>query len=408
MKNLCKRIIPFILVMLLIISSTTIVSASSNVVSKNTIINTVLNNRHKLYDFDKQNDYMFADFDFDGNLELIVDKKKFSTSYDCSIYKIRNKNGKWYLSKMYSFYGGYLSHKEHKFYCYYDTVRDRYIYSYYSSNSPGSPCVLYGEEIIENNNGKLNSFRKFYYESVLFNGLHYYYHEYNEETKEYEQVDETKYYDDYYEYFKTLKSLNMRYKVVKIKASDSDSTAKKKLLSSYNAFSYTKLDTPKSVSLAKYNMTLTVGNPAYVEKVVFPATAKQSCVYSTSNSKVATVNKKGKITPKKSGKCSITVKSKYNDKITAKCNITVLPKTTKVKLNKSKLVLKKGRSATLKATIYPKVSIVKGVTFRTSDRKIATVNSKGKVTAKKKGQCYIIATAKDGSKKFAKCRVIVK
>ena len=162
--------------MLLIISSTTIVSASSNVVSKNTIINTVLNNRHKLYDFDKQNDYMFADFDFDGNLELIVDKKKFSTSYDCSIYKIRNKNGKWYLSKMYSFYGGYLSHKEHKFYCYYDTVRDRYIYSYYSSNSPGSPCVLYGEEIIENNNGKLNSFRKFYYESVLFNGLHYYYH----------------------------------------------------------------------------------------------------------------------------------------------------------------------------------------------------------------------------------------
>ena len=79
-----------------------------------------------------------------------------------------------------------------------------------------------------------------------------------------------------------------------------------------------------------------------------------------------------------------------------------------MKLNKSKLVLKKGRSATLKATIYPKVSIVKGVTFRTSDRKIATVNSKGKVTAKKKGQCYIIATAKDGSKKFAKCRVIVK
>lgn len=408
MKNLCKRIIPFILVMLLIISSTTIVSASSKVVSKNTIINTVLNNRHKLYDFDKQNDYMFADFDFDGNLEFIVSRYSVLTTYHCDIYKVRNKNGKWYLSKMNTYMSTLLSMGNHNFYCYYDKNNKKYKYVDFNNYSPGTLVRNYDCNVLEMVGGKLNNIVKFRDEDVFFNGEQHYYHEYNKETKEYEQVDETKYYDDYYEYFKTLKSLNMKYKVVTIKASDSDSVAKKKLLSSYNAFSYTKLDTPKSVSLAKYNMTLTVGNPAYVEKVVFPATAKQSCVYSTSNSKVATVNKKGKITPKKSGKCSITVKSKYNDKITAKCNITVLPKATKVKLNKSKLVLKKGRSATLKAIIYPKVSNINGVTFKTSDRKIAIVNSKGKITAKKKGQCYIIATAKDGSKKFAKCRVIVK
>lgn len=408
MKNLCKKIIPFILVMLLIISSTTIVSASNKVVSKNIIINTVLNNRHKFYDFQKQNDYMFADFDFDGNLELIVSKYYVSTNYFCNIYKARNKNGKWYLSKMNTYMSTLLSMGNHNFYCYYDNKSENYKYIDINSYAAGSPVRNYDCNVLEMIGGKLNNIVKFRDEDVFFNGEQHYYFEYNEDTKKSEEIDETKYYDDYYEYFKTLKSLNMKYKVVTIKASDSDSVAKKKLLSSYNAFSYTKLDTPKSVSLAKYNMTLLVGNPAYVEKVVFPATAKQSCVYSTSNSKVATVNKKGKITPKKSGKCSITVKSKYNDKITAKCNITVLPKATKVKLNKSKLVLKKGRSATLKATIYPKVSIVKGVTFKTSDKKIAIVNSKGKVTAKKKGQCYIIATAKDGSKKFAKCRVIVK
>lgn len=91
MKNLCKKIIPFILVMLLIISSTTIVSASNKVVSKNIIINTVLNNRHKFYDFQKQNDYIFADFDFDGNLEFIVSRYSVLTTYHCDIYKVRNK-----------------------------------------------------------------------------------------------------------------------------------------------------------------------------------------------------------------------------------------------------------------------------------------------------------------------------
>ncbi|MDD5890329.1 MAG: Ig-like domain-containing protein, partial [Ruminococcus sp.] len=32
----------------------------------------------------------------------------------------------------------------------------------------------------------------------------------------------------------------------------------------------------------------------------------------------------------------------------------------------------------------------------------------GKVTAKKRGACYITATAKDGSKKYAKCKITVK
>ena len=46
--------------------------------------------------------------------------------------------------------------------------------------------------------------------------------------------------------------------------------------------------------------------------------------------------------------------------------------------------------------------------WTTSKSKIATVNSKGKVTAKKKGTCFIYATAKDGSKKSAKCKITVK
>lgn len=392
----------------MLFSSTTVANASSKVVSKNTIINTVLKNRHKFDDFQNQNDYMFADFDFDGNLEFIVSRYNVLTTYYCDIYKVRNKNGKWYLSKMNTYMSTLLSMGKHNFYCYYDKSKKKYKYMDFNNYSPGTLVRNYDCNVLEMVGGKLNNIVKFRDEDVFFNGEQHYYLEYNEDTKEYEKIDKSRYYSDYNKYFSTLKPLDMKYKVVTIKTNDSDSVAKKKLLSSYNAFSYNKIDVPKNICLARYNMTLTVGKSAYVEKVVFPATAKQSCTYSTNNSRVATVNNKGKIVAKKSGKCTVIVKSKYNNKITAKCNITVVPKVKKVKLNKTKLVLKKGKTTTLKAIIYPKISSIISVDFKSNSNKIAVVDKTGKVVAKNKGKCFITATAKDGSKKSAKCTVIVK
>ncbi|MDR1767896.1 MAG: Ig-like domain-containing protein [Propionibacteriaceae bacterium] len=75
-----------------------------------------------------------------------------------------------------------------------------------------------------------------------------------------------------------------------------------------------------------------------------------------------------------------------------------------IKLSKTKLTLKKGKSATLKATVKPRGATAT-VKWSSSNSKIAKVNSKGKVTAKKKGKAYIYAKA-DG--KSAKCKVTVK
>ena len=97
----------------------------------------------------------------------------------------------------------------------------------------------------------------------------------------------------------------------------------------------------------------------------------------------------------------------------ATIKVTVKQPVTSVKLNKNSAILKvkgkaKQKTVTLKATVNPKNANVKSVKWTTSKSKIATVNSKGKVTAKKKGTCFIYATAKDGSKKSAKCKIIVK
>ena len=97
----------------------------------------------------------------------------------------------------------------------------------------------------------------------------------------------------------------------------------------------------------------------------------------------------------------------------ATIKVTVKQPVTSVKLNKNSAILKvkgkaKQKTVTLKATVNPKNANVKSVKWTTSKSKIATVNSKGKVTAKKKGTCFIYATAKDGSKKSAKCKITVK
>lgn len=76
-----------------------------------------------------------------------------------------------------------------------------------------------------------------------------------------------------------------------------------------------------------------------------------------------------------------------------------------IKLNKTKATLNKGDKITLKATVTPSNATDKKVKFTSSDKKVATVNAKGVVTAKKKGKATI--TAKAGTKQ-AVCKIVVK
>ena len=134
----------------------------------------------------------------------------------------------------------------------------------------------------------------------------------------------------------------------------------------------------------------------------------KAVTYKTSNKKVATVNAKGKITAKKKGTATITIYSKADKKKTCKIKVTVGTPVTKVKLNKTKANLNVGKSLTLKTTLSPKKPSNKGIIWKSSNTKIATVTSKGVVKAKKAGTVKITATAKDGSGKKATCKVTVK
>lgn len=121
-----------------------------------------------------------------------------------------------------------------------------------------------------------------------------------------------------------------------------------------------------------------VGKKATIKVTKTKVTGKVT--FKSSNKKVATVNSKGVITGKKAGKAVITVKvGKYTKKLTVKV------KKPSFKLAKSSVKLKKGK----KTTIRVKAAPVSKVTYKTSNKKVATVNSKGVVTAKKKGTAKI-------------------
>ena len=84
---------------------------------------------------------------------------------------------------------------------------------------------------------------------------------------------------------------------------------------------------------------------------------------------------------------------------------------SKVKLtSKSKVVLKKGKKSTIKVTLEKadkKLKLKsKSLKYVSSNSKVVTVNSKGKITAKKKGKATIYVIAKNG--KLAKVTVTVK
>ena len=134
----------------------------------------------------------------------------------------------------------------------------------------------------------------------------------------------------------------------------------------------------------------------------------KAVTYKTSNKKVAAVNAKGKITAKKKGTATITIYSKADKKKTCKIKVTVGTPVTKVKLNKTKANLNVGKSLTLKTILSPKKPSNKGIIWKSSNTKIATITSKGVVKAKKAGTVKITATAKDGSGKKATCKITVK
>ena len=167
----------------------------------------------------------------------------------------------------------------------------------------------------------------------------------------------------------------------------------------------------KSVKLNKTNIKLKLIDKGFIvlKATVLPDGATQTVTWKSSQPSVAAVYSNGKVSIKKNGKAVITATA-ADGKTKAKCTIIVLKskgiRVTGVTLDKMELELTEGEDFTLRATVTPENATYKDVTWESDDKKVATVDENGKVTAVAAGEATITVTTVEGGKR-ATCEVTV-
>ena len=216
------------------------------------------------------------------------------------------------------------------------------------------------------------------------------------------------------------------------------------------------------ITLKKTKATIAVGKSTTISVKSTKGLSAKTVKYTSSNTKVAAVNSKGKVAGKKAGTATITVTSGVNKKVTAKFKVTVKtpdiidtdysPKgKAKIVLDKTSVTLAPEKSFSgftleegpggwydakefaarpgLGAGITPakimvanqkkygtaqiKIKSMTGlkstaVTYKSSNTKVAAVDAMGRVTPKRAGTAVITVTSKANKKVKATYKVTVR
>lgn len=146
---------------------------------------------------------------------------------------------------------------------------------------------------------------------------------------------------------------------------------------------------------AKYKrINIGKGEKAVLSYSVMPQDAKETITYKSSNPKIVSVNRRGIVKGKKAGTAVITLTASSGKTSVA---VTVKKAPSSVKVKSVKNVLKKGRTTKL-SVILPNKSASFKLGFKSSNKKIAAVDSKGIIKAKSKGKVRITVSTFNGKK----------
>lgn len=145
------------------------------------------------------------------------------------------------------------------------------------------------------------------------------------------------------------------------------------------------------------DVKLNDGNETTVEATVSPADATDVKVsYASTDEAVATVDKDGRVQVLQPGECDITTTLMQDgEKVTEKTtHVKAFYEVESITLDSNEGKLTVGNSHTIKATVAPEeVAAETTIEWSSSNEKVATVDSNGKVTAVSSGNATITATA---------------
>ena len=166
----------------------------------------------------------------------------------------------------------------------------------------------------------------------------------------------------------------------------------------------------KELDLGDYEKEMEVGTSQLLSVTPLPSDATNVNVeYKSSDSDVASINSMGRISALKIGKTTITVKC---DEITSSIQISVVAKkddnieVKDIEIANHEDEVKVDETVSLTATVLPSDATDTVVTYKSSNEKIATVNSSGEVKGISAGTVTITITAGKIIKK-EKIKVVV-
>ena len=149
------------------------------------------------------------------------------------------------------------------------------------------------------------------------------------------------------------------------------------------------------IALSPANSSVAAGSQITLTADIQPADATlPQIVWSSSNEEIATVDQSGVVTGFKKGNVRISAAAVDGSNTRASLNVKVTQSAESITFDKAELTVDAGRTAVIRATVLPKSTDDKAVTWRSSDESVATVNNQGRVTGVALGTCEIICTSR--------------
>lgn len=156
------------------------------------------------------------------------------------------------------------------------------------------------------------------------------------------------------------------------------------------------------VTISLDNTTLQKGERISLKVQVLPENATdKKLTYTSSNSKIVSVDSTGRLLALSSGEATITAKSVNN--ISSSIKVTVYSKVTGLEIKEQDLVMQVGEKYKVEPLVLPDDATNPSVSFSSSNKEVATIDNNGNIIAVKEGNCKIEVKTQEGNyeKEFA-------